>query len=379
MMPAMRWFCRWTIRSVAAATAALACVLGGCGGGDEPAAAPYATDAVSVTFRQETVGGRAAVRGAADFVTMSTEGRLVVYAADQTRADTAIRAALDRVAEIAAALNRYDPSSELSAINAAAGAAPLEVSSTTGRAIEAARQWWQVSDGAFNPLVGPLVVLWKEAARAGVEPSDEAIEAARTLTDMNELDCEPLADGRYRVHLRQAGMQLDLGGLAKGWAAEEAVVAARRTEGLYSVLVMLGGDGTVWSEPGWSRKWTVAVQDPRDAARRAVLTKIELVNGSVVTSGDYYRYIEVNGRRLSHIIDPRTGRPTTGRLASATVIYPDGGGADALATACMVLGPDEALALLGRTAGAEGLMLVLSGEALVRYETAGFAACEIGP
>ncbi len=364
---------------MAAAAMALACVLGGCGGADEPAAAPYATDAVSVTFRQETVGDRAAVRGDADFVTMSTEGRLVVYAADRARAETAIRAALDRVAEIAAALNRYDPSSELSAINAAAGGAPLEVSSTTGRAIEAARHWWQASDGAFNPLVGPLVVLWKEAARAGVEPSDEAVEAARALLDMSALDCEPLADGRYRVRLPQAGMQLDLGGLAKGWAAEEAVAAARRTEDPHSVLVMLGGDGTVWSEPGWPRKWTVAVQDPRDAGSRTVLTKIELANGSVVTSGDYYRYLEVNGRRLSHIIDPGTGRPTTGRLAGATVIHPDGGGADALATACMVLGPDEALALLARTAGADGLMLSLSGEALVRHETAGFAACEIGP
>ncbi|MBN2584588.1 MAG: FAD:protein FMN transferase [Planctomycetes bacterium] len=348
----------------------------GCGSSQDTAQKPYPTDVASASFQQQQVGDRATMRGDVDFVTMSTEGRLVVYADDQTQADAAIRAALERVADIAKKLNRYDPASELSAINAAAGNQAVDVSDTTGRAIEAARQMWRDSRGAFNPLVGRLVALWKQASESGVEPTSESIDEARSLLDMADLECERSGTG-YRVRLQRTGMQLDLGGLAKGWAAQEAIAAARRQKGLRSILVMLGGDGTVWSEPGWARPWTVAVQDPRDSANRAILTKIELTDGSVVTSGNYYRYFEIGGRRLSHIIDPRTGRPTESMLVSATVIHPDGAAADALATACMVLGRDDSLALLGRTKGAEGLLLTASGDDLGRYETDGLAGYEI--
>jgi thiamine biosynthesis lipoprotein len=366
------------VARVVAATVALG-LLAGCGGGDDaPPAGPYATEAVTVGFRDESVGGRETVRADADFVTMSTEGRLVVYADNRRQADLAVRTALDHVADLAAKLNRYDPASEVSAINAAAGADAVQVSDATGRAIEAARHWHAATNGAFHPLVGPLVALWKEAAGTEAEPADEAIDRARALMDMDDLECRPTSDGRYRVRLRRPGKQLDLGGLAKGWAASEAVAAARRIDGLQAVLVMLGGDGTVWSEPGWPRLWTVAVQDPRNAAQRSILKKLTLTEGSVVTSGAYYRYIEIGGRRFSHIIDPRTGRPTPSDLASATVIHRDGGGADALATACMVLGQSEAMALLARTAGAEGLLVVVSEGAIERYETPGLGALEIG-
>ena len=146
---------------------------------------------------------------------------------------------------------------------------------------------------------------------------------------------------------------------------------------------MLGGDGACWSEPGWSRPWTFGVQDPRDTVSRKVLLRLRATGGAVVTSGGYYRYHEIAGRRYSHVLDPRTGRPVETAVASATVIHREGAAADALATACMVLGARDGIALLTRLAQspagrgeAEGLILESRDGRLVRRATPGFAAYE---
>ena len=336
----------------------------------------YPDNVEKVEFREETIGGEVAVRTDTDFLVMSTKGRLITYTATRAQGKAAMAVALERLDDIERVLTRYNPKSELSVLNRSAGQGAMTVSATTGRAIAASKLLWRQSGGVFNPLVGPLIDLWEKADRQEHEPTDEAIRAATALLDMDKIEISREGDS-YRVRLGLEGMALNLDGMAKGWATQEVVDEIRRREGVRAVLVMLGGDGTTWSSSGWPRPWKIGVQDPREAVSRDLLTQVQVSNGSVVTSGGYYRYFEIGGRRLSHIIDPRNGRPTTGRAASVTVIHPDGGTADGLATACMVLEADQALELLRGIPQAEGLILEIKDGKLLRHETKGFVEYEV--
>lgn len=313
-----------------------------------------------------------AVRRQADFLIMSTEARVVVYADTAAHGDQALAAALDRLLAIQKALNRYSADSEISALKAAAGQQAVVIAESTARAIADGRRWWRETGGTFNPLVGSLVEVWKRAEKADRLPGDDELRQAMSLLDMNEIKLAEAA-GRWTCRLPRAGMQLDLGGLAKGWAADEALTEIRRRPGIRSALVVIGGDGACWSEATWSRPWRFAVQDPLHADQTAAYAELELTNEVVVTSGNYYRSYTIGGRKYHHILDPRTGRPVENAMVSVTVIHRDGAAADALATACVVLGTDEALALLERLPEAEGLILELRQGSLAARQTSGFA------
>ncbi len=308
-----------------------------------------------------------------DFAIMSTEARVVVYADTADHASAAVTAAWDELRAIESRLNRYDPASEISALRAAAGHDAIAISPSTARAIEAGRLWWRQSRGTFNPLVGSLVSVWKQAEKDQRLPTDEELRRAMDLLDMDEIELTGSGDA-WRCRLPREGMQLDLGGLAKGWAADEALGTVRRCPGVRAALVMIGGDGACWSDDDWSRPWSFAVQDPlRGEQVGARYAELALKHAAVVTSGDYYRAYTIGGRRYSHILDPRTGRPVDHRLASVTVIHRDGAAADSLATACMVLGVEPALALLERLPDAEGLILEHADGGLVEHRTSGFS------
>ncbi|NIA20833.1 MAG: hypothetical protein GWP05_02430 [Anaerolineaceae bacterium] len=367
------WARRFALLLSLLATASFAA---GCGDSPPPEGNGYPENVQKVRFREVTIGGQAVLRTDTDFQVMSTECRLITYTATRAQGQAAMAVALERLERIERALTRYNPKSELSVLNRSAGQGAMTVSATTGRAIAASKLLWRQSGGVFNPLVGRLIGLWEEADRQDREPTDQAIRAAMALLDMDKIEISREGDS-YRVRLGLEGMALDLGGMAKGWAAQEVVDELRRREGVRAVLVMLGGDGTAWSSSGWPRPWKIGVQDPRKAVSRDLFTRVQVSNGSVVTSGGYYRYFEIGGRRLSHIIDPRNGRPTTGRAASVTVICPDGGTADGLATACMVLETDQALELLRGVPQAEGLILEIEGGKLLRHETKGFVEYEV--
>jgi len=319
---------------------------------------------------------------------MDTRGDVIIYTDTEAQGRLAYEAALARLKTIERLLNRYDPASELSAVNRAAGGPPVIVSRTTARAVIQARHLWQTTGGAFNPLVGSLVALWTQCEAERRLPTDEQIQSALLLLNMDEVEVAEggAADGTSSCRLARAGMQLDLGGMAKGWAAQEAVAAIRRCEGVRAALVNLGGDGACWSEPGggprgteepgasrppWRRPWRFGLQDPRTVSRK-ILAPLEATRGAVVTSGNTYRYYEIDGRRYSHVLNPRTGRPVENCIASATVVHPDGGTADGLATACMVLGTGKSIELLERLPGAEGLILELSEGRLLPCPTEGF-------
>lgn len=277
---------------------------------------------------------------------MGTTFRVVLYAASADAAERAARAAFARVAELDGILSDYKPDSELMALCRQAGGAPVAVGPDLFRVLAAAQGWAERSGGAFDVTVGPLVQVWRRARRIAEMPSPAALEAARASVGHGKMRLDA---ARRAVRLETPGMRLDLGGIAKGFAADEAQ-AVLKAHGITSALVAAGGDIVVSDPPPDRAGWSVAIALP-EGLRDAALGPLELSGAAVSTSGDAEQFVTLDGVRYSHIVDPRTGTALTGR-SGVTVIARDGTTSDALATAVSVLGPREGLALVDATPGA---------------------------
>ena len=220
------------------------------------------------------------------------------------------------------------------------------------------------SDGAFDVTVGPLVQAWRAARKNGRLPREVSLAASFTLTGPDRVAIDRVA---RTVTLVRAGMRLDLGGIGKGYAADAAVTALAAA-GVERCLVDLGGDIAAGAPPPGRPAWRVAVESPGGSGTTTV---VDLVHAGVATSGDTRQFVEVDGIRYSHIIDPRTGLGLTNRV-SVTVIATDAATADALASAVSVLGSERGIALVTGQSGAEGQVeQLVDGEWRIR-RTRGF-------
>lgn len=275
---------------------------------------------------------------------MGAPCRIVVYAADEPTARSATTDAFGRIGELAATLSDYEPTSELSRLPSVATAAPHRAGADLFDLLARAQTLSEATDGAFDPTLGPLVRLWRRARRLRELPTPERMAAARAQTGMQyiEIDRE-----RRTIHLRRPLMQLDVGGIAKGYAADQALDILR-ARGLDRALVDLGGDMALGSAPPDRAGWTVrAIPLGTDDPDPLFLI---LADVGVATSGDSQRGTEIDGVRYSHIVDPRTGIGVTSGIG-VTVIAPDATTADALASAVSVLGENGIDTLLPRFPG----------------------------
>ena len=301
---------------------------------------------------------------------MGTPFRLVLYASDGVRADAAAEAAFARIAELDSILNDRDPASELSRLSRSSrGGAPTEpisLSNELWTVLERASELGARTDGAFDVTVGPYVRLWRRAGRQEELPSPERLRQASRAVGGQRLRLDP---ARRSARLLAADMHLDLGGIAKGYALDEALRVLRRL-GVRSALVDGGGDVAVGEAPPGLPGWRIAIWDPPGETPAAA---IELSHAAIATSGDSARSVEIDGIRYSHIVDPRTGLGLTGGI-SATAIAPRGMDADALASALCVLGPGRGIELIDATPGAEARVLALAGERLRVSQSRGFAS-----
>ncbi|MFM8413812.1 MAG: FAD:protein FMN transferase [Planctomycetota bacterium] len=283
--------------------------------------------------------------------------------------------ALDVVDEIEARISVYRSTSELALVNAAAGGAWVRISADTFALLSLARELHAATAGAFDIAAGPLVRAWGFLARQGRTPAEADLVAALAASGTAALELDP--DGP-RARLARAGAELNPGAIGKGWAIDRAIewLAAA---GVPSVLVH-GGQSSVRARgvqgpalPGRAG-WKVGLRHPLRPGRR--LATLTLVDRALGTSGSGTQFFIERGRRLGHILDPRTGRPAEGVL-SATVVAPTGAEADAWATALYVLGP----AGVDRAAppGSErGAVLVLPGPAdTLRIVVANLTAAEV--
>lgn len=267
---------------------------------------------------------------------MGVQTRIVTHAPTRSAAAAAAARAFERIAALEQAMSDYRPDSELSALCARADAGDhdwQEVSPDLFRALALSQTLARHTDGAFSATIGPAVRLWREARRSGTLPDESARAGAVRLSDWRLLEID--RESR-RVRLREPGMRLDLGGIGKGYAAQ-AALESLTDDGLPRSLVALGGDIAAGEPPPGAEGWRVAL--------RPGLGQLLLAGGAVSTSGDEEQYVEIGGRRYSHIVDPRTALGVVGG-PWVTVLASRGEYADALATACAVLGLDDAETLV---------------------------------
>jgi thiamine biosynthesis lipoprotein len=235
-------------------------------------------------------------------------------------------------------MSHYLETSELSRFNASAEGVPFPASADLLEVLERALEIGEQTDGALDVTIGPLVDAWGfgPPGQPPEPPSDAEILRLLAATGPEHLELD-----RDAATLQKAvpGLRVDLSAIAKGYAVDR-VAEALAAEGLDRFLVEIGGELRALGTGETGEPWRLAVERPRIEGRSVHLV-VPLTSGSLATSGDYRNYYEVDGQRITHILDPRTGRPITHRLASVSVVDPLCVRADALATALMVLGPDE--------------------------------------
>lgn len=283
---------------------------------------------------------------------MGTIVSVTVFSPDGEASARAIEAAFDEIARVEALTTRYSPESEISRINSLEGerAGAIPVNPEVVRVVRTSLAISELSGGAFDVTVAPLVDLW-QFEEDGVIPSQEAIEAVLPLIDYTRVH----ADAHGASLTLPSGIRVDLDAIAKGYAVDRAV-AVLEEQGVESAIVDAGGDVGLLGAPPRAEGWRVGVKHPRSGGLLGVLT---LDGGAVATSGDYQRYTTVEGRRFHHILDPSTGYPASG-VVSVTVSAETAVDADGLATAVFVMGSERGMGLVEKLPGVEAV--IVTGE-----------------
>jgi FAD:protein FMN transferase len=276
---------------------------------------------------------------------MGTLVRIVLYAPSQPAGDAAAQAAFARIGAIDARLSDYRDDSEVAALSRATPGVAVPVSDDLFAVLAASHALARRTGGAFDITAGRLTHLWRRARRLNTWPEPARVAAARAAGGFAKVRLDPR---RRTVTLVHAGIEIDAGGIAKGYAAEEAL-RVLRAHGAGMALVAIGGDVVAGDPPPGQPAWTVAIP----ALGGGDPFRIALVRAAVSTSGDAEQWMTVDGVRRSHVIDLRTGWPVTGRSATS-VVAAHGIDADAISTALGVLDPGAAARLLPAVRGAAG-------------------------
>lgn len=265
---------------------------------------------------------------------MGTYITITVTADSSGQAEKTIEAGFLEVERLEALLSLWRPDSELSRVNATAFDGPVEVSSELLDISRKSLEIAQLTDGAFDPTIGPLVQLWN-VTESQAPPDPEDIERARLLVDYRNV----VIKGN-KIRFLKKGITFDPGGIAKGYTADR-VVAVLKSMGIQSGIVAIAGDIKVFGggEEGQKKDpWQVGIQNPRG---EGLIASVELSDGAISTSGDYERYFIFEGRRYHHLLDPATGYPAEG-IQGVSVLHEQGVSCDGLATGLFVLGPERA-------------------------------------
>ena len=286
------------------------------------------------------------------FSALGTGNHIQIFSfEDRILAGEALKRSEERVRFLHDTLSVFQPESELSLLNASAGCGAVSVGTDTLRLLEESKRYSRLSGGAFSVTTRALSALWEIHARCGSVPGRAEVEHALSLVCDADIELDEEAQ---TAELKRFGQSVDLGSIAKGFAADE-VRRILIEGGVTDALINLGG--TV-STIGSVRQ--IGIQHP-DRATGIPMGRISLRDGCAVTSGDYERYYEVDGVRYHHIVDPRTGYPARSNFRSVTLIGDSATNLDALSTAVFVLGGEEGLRLI-QQAGIEAVFVTVDLE-----------------
>ncbi|MEZ5328284.1 MAG: FAD:protein FMN transferase [Verrucomicrobiales bacterium] len=301
-----------------------------------PVSRVEAGDLQKFTFRQPSMG---------------TLFQLTLYADDQLTANRAAKAAFDRILALDEALSDYKAESELNKLCSTSGtSAATHVSADLWSVLKFSKSLCEETGGAFDVTIGPLVKLWRTARETKILPDGEALRLARERVDCSLIQ---LDKNGQRVTLSASGMQLDLGGVAKGYALDAVIEVIREKFGITQVLIDGGGDVFAGDPPPGREHWNVAVRNPKNEAEPWI---IPLANAALATSGDLHQFVEIGDVRYSHIVDPSTGMGLTHQM-QVSVLAPTGTEADALASAVSVLGNPKGLEFIETHSKCETLIV----------------------
>jgi len=290
---------------------------------------------------------------------MGTIVEIKVLSYDETLAKKSISDAFDEIARIENIFSVYKSESEISQLNKTGSAI---VSDEVIQLIKKSNYFSEISGGAFDVTVLPVIELWKSSKKLGRVPSPFAIEGAKRLVGWRNI---LINEKNKKITFAKKGMKIDLGGIAKGYAVDCAVEVIKRN-GIKTGMVNAGGDIRVFG----SKVWKIALQNPRDKNDFIIILKIK--NKAITTSGDYERYFFLDKTKISHIINPLSGYSADESISS-TIIADNAADADALATATFVLGAKNGVKLVQLCKVAE--CLIIDKERKI-YKTTGFAHYE---
>ncbi|MEN8144273.1 MAG: FAD:protein FMN transferase [Gemmatimonadota bacterium] len=276
---------------------------------------------------------------------MGTMAEIAVVGRDEPAAHAAIDAAFERLSWVERVMTRFDPSSDVGRANIGAAREPVAIHAETAAVLTSALQWAELSGGRFDPCLGKAVQLWDVSGRTSPPAGTETVRfAGRGLHEQLEL-------GSWRgsdiVRFHANDLAIDLGGIAKGRAVDMAVQALRE-HGVTDGFVSAGGDLYALGNSDDGGPWQTGVRSPSDP--RSIVSTIGVSDRAIATSGDYEAYYDYRGRRYHHLLDPETGEPRRTDLHTVTVAADDCMTADAAATACFGLTPEDARRVLGRRA-----------------------------
>ena len=304
---------------------------------------------VSACVPQKTPAEEAPTRRSAVGFYFDTAITITAYGVEQSALDAALLEC-ERYEKL---LSKTIEQSDVWRMNHANGR-PTAVSADTAAILQTAIAVSGASDGMFDITVAPVVALWDFTSGATSLPEEAARQAAAKLVDYRNISLN-----KNEVTLNK-GATIDLGGIAKGYIADQ-VAAFLREQGAKHILVNLGGNVLVYGGKPDGSAWAVGIQDP-DGETGKSLVMLNAMDASVVTSGIYERGFTVNGKRYHHILHPHTGMPVDNELASVTIISESSVLGDALSTACLVLGTEHALRLLEQFEGVEAVFVTREKE-----------------
>ena len=286
---------------------------------------------------------------------MGTRITVELWADDEQKAERAIDAVLAEMRHVDDSMSTYKPSSEVSQVNARAAQGPMRISKELFDLLTAAKEYSEITDGAFDITYASVGYMYD--FRKHVHPDEAQIGHALPAVDFRHV----LLDAKNQtVKFSQAGVRIDLGGIAKGYSVDRGIEALKSL-GFTRAYVSAGGDSRIIGDR-FGKPWMVGIRDPRKG-EGSVITSIPLVDAAISTSGDYERYFEEDGVRYHHIIDPHTGHSAS-KVRSATIIGPNATRTDGLSKTAFVLGPEKAMEIYNRIDDIDAIIVTLDGKVI---------------
>ncbi|MDN6294513.1 MAG: FAD:protein FMN transferase [Alkalibacterium sp.] len=278
---------------------------------------------------------------------LGTIANIKVY---NENSEDALDKAFERVTQLDDWFAMQKEDSEISEVNRQAGIAPVEVSEEVFHVMERALYYAEESEGAFDPTIGAMTSLWNIGQENAAVPDEDKLNDVLDVVDYSLVE---LDEEKQTIFLKEEGMKVDLGGIAKGYITDEAARILKK-EGVNTAIIDLGGDIVVVgnSTRGETEPWRVGIQDPF-TERGEIMGLVELADSAIVTSGIYERNFEEDGKSYHHLLDPETGYPFDNNISGISIIADNAMDGDAIATAAFAMGVEKGLTYINEMAGVD--------------------------